>query len=49
MRINPSEKIMRGDTVDPVAEARAQRIKYIVALLFLGGLTYGLFIKILFL
>ncbi len=48
MRVNPSAKIMRGNTVDPVAQAKAQRIKYIIALVFLGACTFGLFLKILF-
>ncbi|MBS7564202.1 hypothetical protein KHS38_07270 [Mucilaginibacter sp. Bleaf8] len=49
MRVDPSAKVMRGNAVDPVAAAKAQRIKFIVALIFLGACTYGLFIKILFL
>jgi hypothetical protein len=48
MRVNPSDKVLRGNTTDPLTEAKAKRIKYIVALLFLGACTFGLFIKILF-
>ncbi|QJD94562.1 hypothetical protein HH214_01065 [Mucilaginibacter robiniae] len=49
MRINPSEKVLRGNVVNPVTQARIDRITRIVAIVVAFLSTFGLFVKILFL
>lgn len=48
MRINPSDKALRGNTIDPAVKARTEKITRIVAIVVAFLSTFGLFVKILF-